>query len=178
MDHPRPLPRPASCAGVTLIQALIAMAVLAILTGMALPALQQTRDRLQADSLRMQLASALATARNTAITERRRIAACPTEDGVRCGRDWSRGWMLYRHVEGATGQTPLPAPLLVQQQARSRLSAHGSAHKPTIQFRPDGQLNGSNQSVIFCLEGFSQGKVVVSRTGRVRSERPRRPTAC
>jgi len=39
-------------------------------------------------------------------------------------------------------------------------------------------LNGSNQSVIFCLEGFSQGKVVVSRTGRVRSERPRRPTAC
>lgn len=178
MEHARPLPRPASCAGVTLIQALIAMAVLAILTGMALPALQKTRDRLQADSLRMQLASALATARNTAITERRRIAVCPTEDGVRCGRDWSRGWMLYRHGEPAAGQTPPPAPILVHQHTRTRLSAFGSAHKPTIQFRPDGQLNGSNQSVIFCLEGLSQGKVVVSRTGRVRSERPRRPTAC
>ncbi|MBU2047944.1 MAG: prepilin-type cleavage/methylation domain-containing protein, partial [Gammaproteobacteria bacterium] len=60
--------RPATCAGVTLIQSLIAMAVMAVLTGMALPAIKQTRERLQADSLRMQLASALATARNTAIT--------------------------------------------------------------------------------------------------------------
>ncbi|HAU79548.1 MAG TPA: hypothetical protein DCW96_02585, partial [Stenotrophomonas sp.] len=95
MEHARPLPPPVNCAGVTLIQSLIAMAVLAILTGMALPAMQQTRNRLQADSLRMQLASALATARNTAITERRPIAVCPTDDGVTCGRDWARGWMLY-----------------------------------------------------------------------------------
>ena len=178
MDALRPLPRPAACAGVTLIQALIAMAVLAILTGMALPAMQQTRDRLQADSLRMQLASALATARNTAITQRRRIAVCPTDDGLHCGRDWSRGWMLYAAATPSSGEAPSAAPLLVQQHARSRLSAWGSQSKPNIQFRPDGRLNGSNQSVIFCLDGSSQGKVVVSRQGRIRSERPRRPVAC
>ena len=177
MENSRPLPRPVTCAGVTLIQSLIAMAVLAILTGMALPAMKQTRDRLQADSLRMQLASALATARNTAITERRPIAVCPTDDGATCGRDWSRGWMLHRAAT-PSGQEPAQDPILVQLQARSRLSAHGSQHKPTIQFRPDGQLNGSNQSVIFCLDGSAQGKVVVSRQGRIRSERPRRPEAC
>lgn len=177
MNQLRSLPRRAACAGVTLIQALLAMAVLGILTGMALPALQQTRDRLQADSLRMQLASALATARNTAITERRRITVCPTDDGVHCGRDWSRGWMLHRAAT-PSGQEPAQDPILVQQQARSRLSARGSQHKPIIQFRPDGQLNGSNQSVIFCLDGSAQGKVVVSRQGRIRSERPRRPVAC
>lgn len=177
MNQLRCLPRRTACAGVTLIQALVTMAVLGILTGMALPALQQTRDRQQADSLRMQLASALATARNTAITERRRITVCPTDDGVHCGRDWSRGWMLHRATT-PSAQDPGQDPILVQLQTRSRLSARGSQHKPTLQFRPDGQLNGSNQSVIFCLDGSYQGKVVVSRQGRIRSERPRRPVAC
>ena len=178
MEHARPLPCQANCAGVTLIQSLIAMAVLAILTGMALPAMQQTRDRLQADSLRMQLASALATARNTAITERRPIAVCPTDDGVTCARDWARGWMLYAPATPSSGEARSAGPLLVQQHARSRLSAWGSQAKPRLQFRPDGRLNGSNQSVIFCLDGASQGKVVVSLSGRIRSERPRRPVAC
>lgn len=153
------------------------MAVLAILAGMALPAMQQTRDRLQADSLRMQLASTLATARNTAISQRRPIAVCPTDDGIQCGRDWSRGWMLYPATP-SPGQAPPQGPLLVQQQPRSRLSARGSQSKPTVQFRPDGRLNGSNQSIIFCLDGAVQGKVVISLPGRVRSERPRRHTAC
>lgn len=170
--------RPATCAGVTLIQSLIAMAVMAVLTGMALPAIKQTRERLQADSLRMQLASALATARNTAITERRPIAVCPTDDGVTCGRNWSRGWVLYAPATPSSAEAPSAGHLLVQQHARSRLSAGGSQSKPRIQFRPDGRLNGSNQSVTFCLDGASQGKVVASLAGRIRSERPRGPVAC
>jgi len=86
--------------------------------------------------------------------------------------------MLFAPATPSSGEPPPAGPLLVQQHARSRLSAWGSQAKPRIQFRPDGRLNGSNQSVTFCLDGASQGKVVVSLSGRIRSERPRRPVAC
>ncbi|WP_121041680.1 GspH/FimT family pseudopilin [Stenotrophomonas rhizophila] len=144
--------RPATCAGVTLIQSLIAMAVMAVLTGMALPAIKQTRERLQADSLRMQLASALATARNTAITERRPIAVCPTDDGVTCGRNWSRGWVLYAPATPSSAEAPSAGHLLVQQHARSRLSAGGESVQAPHPI-PAGWAAEWQQSVSHLLPG-------------------------
>ena len=168
----------AAPAGLGVLQLLSALAVLAILLALALPAFQRSVDHLRADALRMQLVSLLSTARNTAIARSQRIEACPSSDGMTCGHDWSHGWLLYVAAAGGPPRPEGATPLRVEQLARSRLQALHSGGRPRIQFRPDGRNAGANQSIRICVEGRRHSDVVVSVPGRIRSRRVRRAMAC
>ncbi|WP_182337634.1 GspH/FimT family pseudopilin [Stenotrophomonas tumulicola] len=164
--------------GFGLVQLVVATCILAILSALALPSLRGALARTRADSLRMQLQSLLATARSTAITRQQRIEACPSDDGVTCGKDWSRGWLLYPVPPGSRAD-PLPTELLLVEQRRpSEVRTVQSTLKPRIQFRADGRGAGTNQTIRVCLDGQLHSKVMVSVPGRIRSERPNRPMPC
>lgn len=170
-----------SRGGFGLLEMLVAALILATLCSLALPSFRRSLDRLKADSLRMQLVSVLSTARSTAIVRQQRIDACPSSDGMTCGDDWSRGWLLY---PGAPPSRPAPPgspgmeTLLVEQRAPSRVRGIHTARRPRIQFRPDGRNAGKNQTIYICLGDYRHSEVVVNVPGRVRSKHVRRPTPC
>jgi len=173
MPHPCVPERP---AGAGLSQMLLIILIVAVLSAMALPSLQDMLGRIRAEALRGQLVSLLSTARSTALTRRHPIEACPSSDGRTCGSDWSHGWLLYPAPPPSTpNATPLP-PLLVEKRAPSGLQA--LSNRARVQFRADGRTGGNNLSIRVCVKDTLHSKVVVSVPGRIRTQRPRSPTPC
>ncbi|WP_075676560.1 GspH/FimT family pseudopilin [Stenotrophomonas sp. TD3] len=168
--HPTHAPCPLGprfARGVHLTELLVVIAVLAVLASLALPSLGGALEQLQSDRLRMQLHSALNQARATALSRRRTIGICASSDGLICGEDWSHGWMLYQ-----PGQDSSTVPILHQALTpRRRLAARNSTGRPTLEFRADGRSLGRNARILICQREHAQAEVVVSNTGRVRSQR-------
>ncbi|WP_312684839.1 GspH/FimT family protein [Stenotrophomonas chelatiphaga] len=178
MPYP-PLPPAARPSGYGLVELAIALAVVAILAAMALPSFQRTLAELRADSLRLQLHALLSTARSTAITRRQRIEACPSSDGITCGRDWARGWLLYPAPR--TPLRPGKAPkkvLLIEQRAPSTVKAPATLWRTRMQFRPDGRNAGVPQTICIYIGKRQHSELRISMPGRVRSRVLRRAQAC
>lgn len=82
--------------GFSLIEVIIALAVVAVLAVLALPSFTGTLRQSRMTSAANSLVSALNTARSEAVMRARRVSVCPSTDGDRCGgADWSAGWIAY-----------------------------------------------------------------------------------
>jgi len=166
-------------AGFGLIELCIALAITAVLCGLALPSLRNLHARIQADSLRMQLHTALSSARSTAMRRRQPIGACPSSDGVLCDINWARGWLLY--PDRVKKPPPIFRPknvFVAIQRPRSVVRAIASEGRYRTRFRPDGRNGGGNLTIRICIKDRLHSKVIVNVPGRVRSCRSRRPERC
>jgi type IV fimbrial biogenesis protein FimT len=85
----RPMRKP---LGLTLPQILVALAVVGVMTGFALPALQAFIERNRAAAALNQIIGALQSARYAAVTLRTLVIACPSADASACGA--GDGWHL------------------------------------------------------------------------------------
>ncbi len=173
----RPSPRDRS-AGLTLMELMATLAILALVVAVAAPNLAETVSSLRADALRLQLNSAFAGARMAAVTRREIVTICPSDDGRRCASEWSTGWLTYRDPR----RQPQPAEADILQyypgQTGLTLRAPASAGRPRLRFRPDGSSMGVNLTVTICTRGHRHSKVVVNNAGRARSERLRDRAPC
>ena len=158
--------------GMTLLELCVALAIVAILCLLALPSFSASVSRWRADMLRMQLVSVFNSARSTAITRRQPVAVCPSEDGRRCGNDWSRGWLIHRD-RGKFIDTPLSEDVLQFRAgyADRSLWAGTSQGRWRLRFQGDGRSGGSPLTVDICAGGRLHGQVVVNNVGRTRATR-------
>jgi len=171
---PRPRRTAGSACGLTLLEMLIVVALLAISCFLAVPGFITLLENQRADALRMQLMSVLASARNTAITRRRYVEVCPSSDGVTCGAQWAHGWLLYVVESSKTPRRQPSVPiLLVEQRPRSALQVHHDNSRPAFRFRPDGRSAGLNQTLSIWVGDRTTSKIVVSIPGRLRGHRVR-----
>lgn len=171
MDTHRPTPR--RNAGFTLIEAVIALAIVAILAGASLPNLGQMMARSQMTSAVNGFVAGFQQARMRAVTRAAQVVACPSDDGRTCrgGLDWSRGWLIFdddnrnrRLDEGERIVTVFgPVP--------QGLDAASSVGRPSLVYRADGSAAGSNLRVTVCDQrGRIPGRsVVVNQGGRPRA---------
>lgn len=92
--------------GVTLLELMTAVAVLAILAGIGVPAFtsMMRNNRLAAES--NNLVQALTYARSEAVTRGVRVSVCAAEDPNTCSGegDWSGGWIVFTDDFGAAGE--------------------------------------------------------------------------
>ncbi|HDS0922817.1 TPA: GspH/FimT family pseudopilin [Stenotrophomonas maltophilia] len=156
--------------GISLVQLLLAVGILATLAAIAVPPFSDLLDRMRADRVRMQLLSAFAAARSTAITRRHPVSVCASDDGHHCTRDWSAGWLIYLDP----GQDAQPAArqdvLHYQPGPRNQgINAVGSAGRPALRFAANGRSFGSNLTVAVCVRGRRRAEVRVNNSGRARS---------
>ena len=86
--------------GVTLVELLVAVAVVAILLVVALPSFEATfrSNRLSVTS--NELIASLALARSEAIRNTRSGGICASPDGLTCGDDWNQGWLVWSDRDG------------------------------------------------------------------------------
>lgn len=134
-----------SSAGFTLIEMMIALAVAAIVTFMAMPSF---RDYLARTVVRTQvsdLSGAIRLARSEAIKRGRTVILCHTADALaaqpQCttGSDWSSGWVI-RQGEQAIRVQPAYA------NSGGILASSGIT---TLQFLPTGSVVGVGGSFTF-----------------------------
>jgi type IV fimbrial biogenesis protein FimT len=159
--------------GVTLIEQVMVVAILAVLAGVACPSLAGLLHRQRLQVAQSDFIAALNYARGEAVTRQARLVFCPTRDHSRCSEEtrWEGGWLvgLDRDHDNQPDSAPLRtgenyAQLIIQ-------SSEGRRH---VTFLPDGTAGGSNLTLLFCSVSQTQAplRVVVSNSGRVRGAKP------
>lgn len=167
--------------GLSLVQLLVTLLVLAVCMAVALPGFSGLMDRQRAAGARHLLSSHFAWARMTAIQRNATVALCPSSDGRHCtpGADWSDGWMSFL-AQDDSAQAPAQRDILRFQQWSSRRGWRIQATEGRVRLRylGNGRAYGSNQTLRICRGNHLHGKVIVNNSGRIRSERLDEPGKC
>jgi type IV fimbrial biogenesis protein FimT len=159
-------------SGFTLLEVMVATAVLALVVALGAPAFDGLMTRARTANAAHLVTASFAQARMEAIRRNRTVTVCPTRDGRTCRRDldWSEGWLLF---VGASADAHPIVPIAVVQERKS-LILKATSGRPLIRFRPDGQAEGSNVTLRICDRDGRQllAEVVLSNSGRTRTARP------
>lgn len=166
--------------GLTLVELLMAMAVLAILFGLGVPAFGDLRARSERVAINNGLMTSLSLARTEALRSRRPTVVCPAKaDASGCRDDgaWHHGWIGFVD-ENEDGMLTAGRDRVIEVrepiQGASLLS--GSA-RPKVRYAPNGLNTGSNLSIRLCQAGKVVSAVVVNNVGRPRVELKERALA-
>lgn len=105
MDKIKPIPARAQFRGLTMIELLVALAVLAILLAIGLPAMQETLRSNRVSALSNDVLAAAAYARSEAVRRVRDVTACPSPNSTAAtsscsGADWGLGWIVFVDANG------------------------------------------------------------------------------
>jgi type IV fimbrial biogenesis protein FimT len=156
--------------GVTLVEQIMVLAIVAALTGIAMPPLRQLLTRNQLQVAQTDFIAGLRHARETAITSGKHTLFCPSRDGSHCDDEmrWDSGWLLG-HDTNRDNQ-PDAGPLYSGSGYHGKLTIHSSTGRHFVRFRPDGSASGTNLTLLFCRPASAEHalSVAISNSGRVR----------
>lgn len=157
--------------GFTLIELMVTLAILAILTMIALPSFRDSIHRSRVGAASNGLLASLNYARAEAITRGQVVTLCPSADAAACtsgGTAWQAGWMVYSYPAGAASINAAYASgnLQLRTTALQGDVAIWAAQSGYPSFGMQGQLKpaGSTLRYITC---FRDGSGTVSSTGAV-----------
>jgi type IV fimbrial biogenesis protein FimT len=147
-------------AGFTLIEAVVVVALLAIVAGIAAPSFRSFIGTMNSKSVAFDLINDLTVARSEAIKRNATTSIEPE------GGDWSKGWKVLDANGG----------VLRERAALSSSLSVSGATVATVVFRPNGRLSDdiadSNLawSISSSISGVTARCVVISPTGAARSK--------
>lgn len=158
--------------GVTLVEQVMVVAILAVLVGIASPSLAGLVRRNRAQAAQMDFLEALGYARGEAVQRRARVLFCPSLDGQHCSDSyrWESGWLVG--VDADRDNQPDGPPLRTGGRY-STLVIQSSRLRRHVTYLPDGSAAGSNLTLLFCAPGASASLgVAVANSGRARGSHP------
>ncbi|MCK0506284.1 GspH/FimT family pseudopilin [Aromatoleum anaerobium] len=162
--------------GFTLIELMVAIAILGIVLGLGMPAFNSAIQNNRATSATNDLVTALQLARSEAVKRRQDIVVCRRNgDGDACanGTDWAVGWLVQGPQEQDDG-TVVQITIQVWDPPHGRAILTGP--NAGITFQQNGQASREvDFSVVFKdCSGNEKRTINVKTTGRVSTTR----TAC
>jgi type IV fimbrial biogenesis protein FimT len=164
--------------GMTLVELLVALAVLATVLGLAAPSFGRIAAGQRASAAVNTVVASFQQARMRALARAGHVGLCPSADGTTCsgGLDWHRGWLAWDDVDRNRLLDP-GEPVYARHEALPvDVRATSSSGRPRLHYGPDGSADGSNLTLTVCLPhrpGFGR-VVVVNNAGRPRTG----PAAC
>jgi type IV fimbrial biogenesis protein FimT len=165
--------------GFSLLDLLIALTILGILLGIALPALRNAVARVQATSARTAITATLFDAQRNATVIGREIVVCPAT-ATQCigGEDWSHGWIAF--IDHDSDRLHGPGDQIVRQEEKlpAGVRLHGTSGRPRIVYQPNGGSAGTNITFTLCDRRGpkSAQALILSNGARLRHE-PAKPAA-
>lgn len=139
-----------SSSGFTLLELLIAIAILAILMAVAAPNLSDSIRSNRVQTELRQLAGAVALARSEAAMRGTPVSICRSVDGASCGGSWSDGWLVFVDAGAVDGQVDVGEEVLRAQAASNAV---------TVAVMDDAATPTAQNFVRFDRSGFSSGRL-------------------
>lgn len=173
--------------GFTLLEALVVLALLAVLLSLAAPSLQGLRQKHQMQSQAEQLQASLLLARSEAVRRQQRVTMCVRSSSAGAGPDcdlvgtWTQGWVVFVDSND-NGRREASETVLQLHNALPRfLTLHGNATVDNyISYGPQGRsqsTSGAFQAGTLTLCGAGQThvwRVVINAVGKPRLEKAER----
>lgn len=159
--------------GYTLIELLVTISIAAILSAVAVPTYQHSRDKSNADQAAAKLQQALSLARQAAITRGETTIVCPSTDGLSCepGRDYSKGAIAFVDINGSGEFEKAEESSELIERVYGVAGGTMISNRNKVVYNSFGLLTGTNQSIVYTHasgEDKLQRKVVINRQGRIR----------
>jgi type IV fimbrial biogenesis protein FimT len=155
--------------GYNLIELLTAMAVLAILTTVAVPGMRNIMLDNRRVSATNEFVYTMQLARSEAISRNQRVTVCPSVNGRSCANRnyWSRGWIMFNDIDlnrvpGGTNET-----IMKYVEVNGDFDVAPIRFTGTYTYRPNGRIMGTTTAVqngefVFCDQrGDDYARVVV-----------------
>lgn len=159
-------------AGITLIEQIMALAILAVLVSIAAPSLGGLLSRNRVQSMQMDYIAGLQHAREAAVTHGVPVVFCPSSDGIACQATsiWDGGWLIAEDRDA--DNQPDHRALYTGTASDTQLHVRSSTGRYRVRFQPDGSAAGSNLTLTVCVasEAGRGLNVIVSNAGRIRGD--------
>src|SRR5690606_37546162 len=162
--------------GFTVIEALLAMLVVALLLGTAIPAWSAASEAARAAEARSLLQSTLDVAIRHSLVTGSEVVMCPGDgDGCRDSFDGTGGWVAWADIDGDRRRDPAEALLRNQAALAGEVHLRSTPGRRRLVLRPHGgAASGTNVTFTLC-DGRGTDKavaLVLANSGRLRSARP------
>lgn len=162
-------------SGFTLIELMIALAIISILLGTALPSFEDHLNKQKMIAENAKLRGLLQHSRVTAIEENIKITVCPTTDQIQCNRDWSDGYMAFVDTNGDRALGPKDLLIGYNQIQSEKITLRWKAfgHKYSFQWHETGITNHQNGSFEFCFveKPKLSRALIITKAGRIRASK-------
>jgi type IV fimbrial biogenesis protein FimT len=162
-------------AGVTLIELMFSLLILAVLMSVSAPALGNLIDGTRSRGARGTLLTSLNLARMMAVNVHRDVIVCPSRDLASCddGMWWQNGWIVFEDTNG-NRKRDAGEPLLETVQAQPGIAIATTSGRKLVRFRADGSASGTDLTYTICDHRGAKtaASVVVSNPGRIREGAP------
>ncbi|HUE92919.1 GspH/FimT family pseudopilin [Pseudomonas sp.] len=164
----------------TLVELLIAIAILAVLMGVAIPAYNEMTLGSKLRSQANELVAGAVLARSEAIKRNSAVRMCVSADGASCiAGGWEQGWVVFHDVDDDGALDVGEAVLLQHQAAAPGFKITGSV--TSVRFQATG-LGATQASLTVCRAtptvGGQERVVAISLTGRASVTTPAVPSDC
>ena len=176
--------------GFTLLELVVALAVAAILTGIAVPGFVGVMQDSRLERLIGPTRRALLSARSEAVKGAVEVTVCPRASDTACGTDWNNGLLVF--VDGTVVAGETTAVRDADDLVLSVIEPHGTANRLLvfasddrtasgeydagfIRYRFDGRANWENGTLVACdtERGDEHSRALnVTLTGSVQNARP------
>ena len=169
LSLPNQLPK---IQGLTLIELLIVLAVIAILSGISIPGMQRLLFETTSTASANQIAGLVRYARNEAVFRNTSVTLCPSSDGISCtNAEWQGGVLMFTD---RNQNSKIDDDDTVKRFVRPFLntgSLRWRSLRNKVQFNSRGMARGTIGSFVYCPENndASMGaSLVLSLQGRLR----------
>lgn len=161
--------------GLSLLEAVFALAIISILLQLALPVLGIAHKE-ESSRVLAELASLLEMARSSAISGNRTVAICPSLDGQHCTNTWQSGAIAFmdnnQNRRRDTGEAVLH--YLEWRELRGTLMWRAFGNRQNLQIDAYGGMHNQNGNFTWCPPTGSDEpahQLVINSAGRMRLAR-------
>ena len=162
--------------GFTLVELLVALAIVAVALTVAIPAFSHGREAARAISAEARLLASLQQALQRAAATGKRAVLCPSTDGRHCrsSPDWSLGWIAFLDEDGNREPAPGQSLILAEAALPGDVRLRSTLGRTRLVFRGNGGNAGSNVTFTLCDgRGAAHARaLILANDGRLRHGTP------